>query len=70
MPQLNLSLPPGIRDPSRRTLRNAVVKDDVEILKYGHETNGAYTEVRVRVAPGGGTPIHCMLKFPSQCSWC
>lgn len=61
MSQLDLSLPPGLRDPSRRILRNAVVKDEVEVLKYSHETNGAYTEMRVRVAPGGGTPIHCVL---------
>ncbi|KAH6724167.1 RmlC-like cupin domain-containing protein [Leptodontidium sp. MPI-SDFR-AT-0119] len=50
--------PAGIRDPSRRTLTNHLIKDNVYIEKYGTETNSAYTQVRVTVAPGGGTPLH------------
>ncbi|KAH7342750.1 RmlC-like cupin domain-containing protein [Rhexocercosporidium sp. MPI-PUGE-AT-0058] len=51
-------LPAGMRNPSRRTLTNHVVKDHAYFEKYGAETNGAYTQVRVTVAPGGGTPLH------------
>ncbi|PVH89671.1 hypothetical protein DL98DRAFT_647396 [Cadophora sp. DSE1049] len=51
-------LPAGMRGPSRRTLTNHLIKDEAYIEKYGAETNGAYTQVRVIVAPGGGTPLH------------
>ena len=52
------TLPAGMRDPPRRTLTNHLIKDEAYIEKYGAETNGAYTQVRVVVAPGGGTPLH------------
>jgi len=50
--------PPGVRDESRRTLSNKIVKDLVFFEKYGAETNGEYTRVRVQVKPQGGTPMH------------
>ena len=51
------SLPPGMRDPSRRVLTNSGVKDKVTVEKYGTETNGEYTLIRCWTYPGGGTPI-------------
>ena len=50
--------PPGVRDASRRLLTNPILKDEVTIEKYGAETGGEYTRLQVKVAPGGGTPIH------------
>lgn len=57
------SLPPGIRDPSRRVLTNSGVKDKVTIEKYGAETNGEYTLIRCWTYPGGGTPIRRSLQI-------
>jgi quercetin dioxygenase-like cupin family protein len=54
----NEILPPGMRDPARRTLANPLIKDLVIFEKYGAETGGEYTQVRVTVSPGGGTPLH------------
>ncbi|KAK0125398.1 hypothetical protein ONS95_000585 [Cadophora gregata] len=51
-------LPAGMHNPSRRKLTNHLIKDEAHIEKYSAETNGAYTQVRVTVAPGGGTPLH------------
>jgi mannose-6-phosphate isomerase-like protein (cupin superfamily) len=51
-------LPPGMRSPPRRTLTNPLIKDKVIFEKYGIETGGEYTQVRVTVSPGGGTPLH------------
>lgn len=52
------SLPPGMRDPARRALSNAGVKDRINIEKYGAETDGEYSQIRVWAYPNGGTPIH------------
>jgi hypothetical protein len=54
----DMFLPPGLRDPSRRNIHNAMVRDKIIIDKYGYETNGEYTEIRVQVALGGGSPLH------------
>jgi mannose-6-phosphate isomerase-like protein (cupin superfamily) len=58
--------PPGVRDESRRTLTNKVVKDIVFFEKYGSETNGECTRVRVQVKPQGGTPIHYHRSYAEQ----
>ena len=50
--------PPGIADPSRRTLTNPVMKDKVTFTRYSAETGGQSTHFRVTVAPGGGPPLH------------
>ncbi len=52
------SLPAGMRDPARRVLTHPIIKDRAIIEKYGAETNGEFTQIRVTVAPGGGTPLH------------
>ena len=58
MPDFDKSAPPGLRDDSRRILTNPVLKDEVTFEKYGAETEGKYTRIKVKVAPGGGTPLH------------
>ena len=50
--------PPGVRDPNLRTLINPGIKDEVIVEKYSVETNGEYSRLRIKVAPGGGTPLH------------
>ena len=55
MPQYKAThIPYGVTDPSKRTIRNPGIKDEVEFLKYGIETGGEYFEVRAVVKPGGG----------------
>ncbi|EME46148.1 hypothetical protein DOTSEDRAFT_22253 [Dothistroma septosporum NZE10] len=51
-------IPPGIRDESRRTLKNPVAGDKGTVLKYSYETNGQYPEAIVDYVPGGGPPVH------------
>ncbi|MCJ1358236.1 MAG: hypothetical protein MMC33_008235 [Icmadophila ericetorum] len=58
MPQSATILPPGMRDPSRRTFDNPILKDTIYMEKYGAETNGEYIRFRVTVAPGGGPHLH------------
>lgn len=47
-------IPYGVSDPSKRTIRNPGIKDEVDFIKYGIETEGEYFEVRTLVKPGGG----------------
>lgn len=49
---------PGLLNPSLRTLSNPILKDTITFLSYSAETQGACTRLRVRCAPGGGTPPH------------
>ena len=60
------SLPPGIRDPSRRHLTHPTIRDKITIEKYSHETNGEYTLIRCTVSPGGGTPLHYHLTYREE----
>ncbi|QNF32180.1 cupin domain-containing protein [Adhaeribacter swui] len=41
-----------------RTITNPLIKDEVTFLKTSAETRGAYTLVEVKLAPGGGVPLH------------
>lgn len=41
-----------------RTVKNPAIGDEVTFLKTGRETEGAYTLVRVTLAPGGGNDLH------------
>ncbi|RDW57499.1 hypothetical protein BP6252_13759 [Coleophoma cylindrospora] len=50
--------PPGIRIEARRTIANPKIKDIVTFVKYGAETNGEYTELRLKLAPGGEAGMH------------
>ncbi|KAL9098525.1 MAG: hypothetical protein Q9163_005832 [Psora crenata] len=58
--------PPGIRDNARRFLCNSVLQDEVTFEKYGAETGGEYTRLKVKVAPGGGTPLHFHSTFSER----
>jgi len=58
MDQKDSHLPPGVRDESRRTIANPDVKDVVTFAKYGAETNGDYTELHLKLAPGGSSAPH------------
>lgn len=49
-------LPPGMRDPARRTLSSPALKDYATIEKYSRETNGEYTRFIGGVKVGGGNP--------------
>ncbi|MCJ1351822.1 MAG: hypothetical protein MMC33_001806 [Icmadophila ericetorum] len=51
-------LPPGIKNNERRRIWTPVAKDWAIFEKYGRETNGAYTEVTVSIAPGGQNAAH------------
>lgn len=42
----------------QRTIVNPVIQDQVTFISTADETGGAYTEVRVTLMPGGGTPPH------------
>ncbi|KUJ22121.1 uncharacterized protein LY89DRAFT_768417 [Mollisia scopiformis] len=59
----DLSLPPGVRDASRRHLYNPVIRDRVIFDRYGQETDGECTEARVTLAPGGGSPLHYHVSY-------
>lgn len=52
------NVPPGILDPTRRTITNAVTGETIYVNKYGYETNGEYTEGTLTCKPGGGPPLH------------
>ena len=52
------NVPPGIQDPSRRTITNRVTGEIIKVIKYGAETNGEYSEGEVTCLPGGGPPLH------------
>lgn len=41
-----------------RTVKNPAIGDEVTFLKTSRETGGAYTLVRVTLAPGGGNDMH------------
>src|SRR5689334_12658891 len=43
---------------SGRVLENPVLKDKITLLETGAETGGAYTLLRVELAPGGGVLSH------------
>ena len=47
----DLSLPPGMRDQSARTIYNPVSHIRAEFLKYGAETNGEYTHIKFTIEP-------------------
>ncbi|KAK4692113.1 hypothetical protein P7C71_g5026, partial [Lecanoromycetidae sp. Uapishka_2] len=55
---MSKSLPPGVRDSALRTQTNPIIKDEVFIEKYSAETGGEFTRLQIKVAPGGGTPLH------------
>jgi quercetin dioxygenase-like cupin family protein len=52
------SIPPGVLDPSRRTITNAVMKDSIHFHEYGYENSGHATIATLTCAPGGGPPMH------------
>lgn len=52
------SVPPGVKDPSRRTIENPVAGEVGTFLKYTYETGGEYAEAEATCAPGGGPPLH------------
>ncbi len=58
LPTKDKPLPPGVRNSALRTQTNPIIKDEVYIEKYGAETGGAYARFCVKVAPGGGVPLH------------
>lgn len=58
LPVMGKSLPPGVRNSALRTQTNPSIKDEVFFEKYGAETGGEYTRLQIKVAPGGGTPLH------------
>ncbi|KAK5167024.1 uncharacterized protein LTR77_007753 [Saxophila tyrrhenica] len=51
-------IPYGLTDPSKRTIVNPGIKDEVEFLEYGIETGGSHFTARALVKPDGGVPIH------------
>ncbi|KPI43565.1 uncharacterized protein AB675_7030 [Cyphellophora attinorum] len=60
------TIPPGVRDPSRRWISNKVMQDRIQILKYGYETTGAKTEAVLWCKPGGGPPLHYHLAYSER----
>lgn len=58
VPKTVLSVPPGVKDPSRRTIENPVAGEIVTAIKYTYETDGAYSEAEGTCTPGGGPPLH------------
>jgi mannose-6-phosphate isomerase-like protein (cupin superfamily) len=51
-------IPPGILETGRRRIWTPVAKDWAIFEKYGRETDGAYTQLHVSVAPGGQNAAH------------
>jgi quercetin dioxygenase-like cupin family protein len=51
-------LPPGLRDPERRTVTNVLFKDKAVFLEYSHETGGTHTRSALTLEAGGGNPQH------------
>jgi mannose-6-phosphate isomerase-like protein (cupin superfamily) len=62
LPELDRSI--GVR--SDRTMRNSMDRYTVTFLKTSKETNGAYEEVRVELAPGGGNEWHYHTAFEEK----
>ncbi|MCJ1456933.1 hypothetical protein MMC28_007299 [Mycoblastus sanguinarius] len=52
------TVPPGVRDPALRKQPNPILKDELYIEKYGAETDGVFARFLIKVAPGGGPPLH------------
>lgn len=53
-----------MRDEARKIVTNSIMKDTVIITKYGLETQGEYTKLKVAVAPSGdGIPLHYHLAY-------
>jgi quercetin dioxygenase-like cupin family protein len=46
-----------------RTIENPVIKDRVTFVKTAEETGGAFTEIIVDLAPGGGNELHVHTSF-------
>jgi mannose-6-phosphate isomerase-like protein (cupin superfamily) len=51
--------PPGIRNPTRRTISNKSIGDSVTFIQYSTEsTSQNVLKIRCIVKPGGGVPLH------------
>ncbi|WP_343533924.1 cupin domain-containing protein [Pedobacter sp.] len=46
-----------------RTIINPVIKDEVTFVHTSSETNGEFSELEVKLMPGGGTPMHYHRNF-------
>ena len=55
---MSTSLPPGVRDESRRTITSDLLGSTMTWTNYSHETSGAYTEVTAVIKPGYANPAH------------
>ena len=42
---------------------NSINKERIKFLKTAKETNGYYSEIEVKLAPGGGNPVHFHKRF-------
>lgn len=54
----NSVLPPGLRDPSRRSISSPLLKDSQTYTHYSHETSGAFTQLTATINPGYSNPPH------------
>lgn len=52
------TIPPGIKDPARRTITNKLSGEIITFHKYGYETGGKSSEATLICKPGGGPPLH------------
>ncbi|KAF2169455.1 hypothetical protein M409DRAFT_52693 [Zasmidium cellare ATCC 36951] len=58
-----MSVPPGVKDPSRRIIENPVAGEVGDFIKYSYETEGKYAEAEATCVPGGGPPLHYHKNF-------
>lgn len=49
-----------------RKIINPIIKDEVTFVHISSETNGEFSELQVKLMPGGGTPIHYHRNFDEQ----
>lgn len=49
-----------------RTIDNPVIRDRITFLKTTAETNGAYLQMKVELAAGGGNQLHYHLDFTER----
>lgn len=57
---------PSSSSPTARTITNPILKDEVTFLQTSQESNGRYSLVEVRLASGGGTPLHYHRDFSEE----
>ena len=50
--------PCAVLKPALRLNTNPILKDSIYMKVYSAESNGEYSGVDIKVAPGGGTPFH------------